>query len=135
MATLVTGGSGFIGSHTCVEMLNAGREIVVVDNYCNSNPEALVRVRELTGKDFKQYDVDVRDREGLRRIFTENNIDSVIHFAGLKAVGESVQMPIEYFDNNLISTLGCWKLCGNLVANVWCSARQPPCTAPAINRP
>ena len=78
MATLVTGGSGFIGSHTCVEMLNAGREIVVVDNYCNSNPEALVRVRELTGKDFKQYDVDVRDREGLRRIFTENNIDSLL---------------------------------------------------------
>ena len=137
MATLVTGGSGFIGSHTCVEMLNAGREIVVVDNYCNSNPEALVRVRELTGKDFKQYDVDVRDREGLRRIFTENNIDSVIHFAGLKAVGESVQMPIEYFDNNLISTLvllevmrefGCKRLVFSSSATVYGAGNQPPLT-------
>ncbi len=137
MATLVTGGSGFIGSHTCVEMLNAGREIVVVDNYCNSNPEALARVRELTGKDFKQYDVDVRDREGMRRIFAENDIDSVIHFAGLKAVGESVQMPIEYFDNNLISTLvllevmkefGCKRLVFSSSATVYGAGNLSPLT-------
>ncbi len=108
MAILVTGGAGFIGSHTCVELLNAGYEIVVVDNYYNASPKALERVKELTGKDFKSYDCDVRDSEGMDKIFKENKIDAVIHFAGLKAVGESCQKPIEYYDNNIGGTL---KLC------------------------
>lgn len=108
MAILVTGGAGFIGSHTCVELLNAGYEIVVVDNYYNSNPKSLERVKELTGKDFKSYECDIRDSEGMDKIFKENKIEAVIHFAGLKAVGESCQKPIEYYDNNIGGTL---KLC------------------------
>ena len=108
MAILVTGGAGFIGSHTCVELLNAGYEIVVVDNYYNANPKSLERVKELTGKDFKSYEYDIRDSEGMDKIFKENKIDAVIHFAGLKAVGESCQKPIEYYDNNIGGTL---KLC------------------------
>lgn len=108
MAILVTGGAGFIGSHTCVELLNAGYEIVVVDNYYNASPKALERVKELTGKDFKSYNCDVRDSDGMDKIFKENKIDAVIHFAGLKAVGESCQKPIEYYDNNIGGTL---KLC------------------------
>lgn len=108
MAILVTGGAGFIGSHTCVELLNAGYEIVVVDNYYNANPKSLERVKELTGKDFKSYECDIRDSEGMDKIFKENKIDAVIHFAGLKAVGESYQKPIEYYDNNIGGTL---KLC------------------------
>ena len=108
MAILVTGGAGFIGSHTCVELLNAGYEIVVVDNYYNANPKSLERVKELTGKDFKSYECDISDSEGMDKIFKENKIDAVIHFAGLKAVGESCQKPIEYYDNNIGGTL---KLC------------------------
>lgn len=108
MAILVTGGAGFIGSHTCVELLNAGYEIVVVDNYYNANPKSLERVKELTGKDFKSYECDIRDSEGMDKIFKENKIDAVIHFAGLKAVGESCQKPIEYYDNNIGGIL---KLC------------------------
>lgn len=108
MAILVTGGAGFIGSHTCVELLNAGYEIVVVDNYYNANPKSLERVKELTGKDFKSYECDIRDSEGMDKIFKENKIDAVIHFAGLKAVGESCRKPIEYYDNNIGGTL---KLC------------------------
>lgn len=108
MVILVTGGAGFIGSHTCVELLNAGYEIVVVDNYYNANPKSLERVKELTGKDFKSYECDIRDSEGMDKIFKENKIDAVIHFAGLKAVGESCQKPIEYYDNNIGGTL---KLC------------------------
>ena len=108
MTILVTGGAGFIGSHTCVELLNAGYEIVVVDNYYNANPKSLERVKELTGKDFKSYECDIRDSEGMDKIFKENKIDAVIHFAGLKAVGESCQKPIEYYDNNIGGTL---KLC------------------------
>lgn len=108
MAILVTGGAGFIGSHTCVELLNAGYDIVVVDNYYNASPKSLERVKELTGKDFRSYDCDVRDSEDMDKIFKENKIDAVIHFAGLKAVGESCQKPIEYYDNNIGGTL---KLC------------------------
>ena len=105
MAVLVTGGAGYIGSHTCVELLNEGEEIVILDNFVNSKPEALDRIREITGKDFKFYEVDLLDEEGVDRVFAENNIDSVIHFAGLKAVGESVQKPILYYHNNLTGTL------------------------------
>ena len=89
MAVLITGGAGFIGSHTCVELLEAGREIVVLDNFSNSKPEALKRIQQITGKDFKFYEADLLDRCGIERVFQQNEIDSVIHFAGLKAVGES----------------------------------------------
>jgi len=105
MNVLVTGGAGYIGSHTCLELLEKGHNVVVVDNLCNSSAESLNRVRELTGKDIRFYQGDVRDEGLLRQIFGENAIDCVIHFAGLKAVGESVAMPWEYYDNNLNSTL------------------------------
>ena len=105
MNVLVTGGAGYIGSHTCVELLERGYGVVVIDNLCNSNPKSLDRVQELTGKSLKFYQGDVRDEALLRRIFAENEIGCVIHFAGLKAVGESVAMPWTYYDNNLNSTL------------------------------
>ena len=105
MNVLVTGGAGYIGSHTCVELLESGYGVVVIDNRCNSNPKSLERVKELTGKDLKFYEGDVRDEALLTKIFAENEIGCVIHFAGLKAVGESVAMPWEYYDNNLNSTL------------------------------
>lgn len=105
MAILVTGGAGFIGSHTCVELLNNGKEVVVLDNLCNANRKSLERVREITGKELKFYQGDIRDREILKKIFHENSIESVIHFAGLKAVGESVHLPVEYYDNNINGTL------------------------------
>ena len=103
---LVTGGAGYIGSHTCVELLNAGHEIVVLDNFCNSKPEALDRIKELTGKDFPFYEVDLLDAEGVNRVFGEQpEITAVIHFAGLKAVGESCAMPLRYYHNNITGTL------------------------------
>ena len=105
MTVLVTGGMGYIGSHTCVELLEQGMDVVVVDNLVNSSAEAGRRVEQITGRPLKFYQMDVRDRAGLDRIFTEQKIDCVIHFAGLKAVGESVQMPLEYYDNNLGSTI------------------------------
>ena len=105
MKVLVTGGTGYIGSHTCVELLNTGYEVVVIDNLCNSNPESLNRVQELTGKSLTFYKGDVRDEALLTKIFADEKPDCVIHFAGLKAVGESVAMPWEYYDNNLNSTL------------------------------
>lgn len=105
MAILITGGCGYIGSHTCIELLDAGHDIVVLDNYYNSKPEALRRVKELSGKEFPFYECDIRDAEGLRKIFAAHSIEAVIHFAGLKAVGESVQKPLEYFDNNVGGTI------------------------------
>ncbi len=105
MAILVTGGAGFIGSHTAVELLDAGYDIIIVDNYMNSSPKALSRIKEITGKDFRSYEVDLCDKEALERVFIENpDIESAIHFAGLKAVGESVAQPIRYYQNNLVST-------------------------------
>ena len=105
MAILVTGGAGYIGSHTCIEMLNSGYDVIVIDNLDNSSEESLNRVEKITGKKVKFYEEDVRNKEALRKIFSDNNIEAVIHFAGLKAVGESVREPIMYYDNNLISTL------------------------------
>ena len=105
MAILVTGGTGFIGSHTSVELLNRGKEIVIVDNFSNSKPEVLKRIEKITGKSPKFYKTDLLDKEGLEKIFSENEIDSVIHFAGLKAVGESVEKPLEYYHNNITGTL------------------------------
>ena len=105
MNILVTGGAGYIGSHTCLELLKQGYDVTVIDNLCNSNPKSLERVQALAGKGLKFYEGDVRDEALLRRIFAENTIGCVIHFAGLKAVGESVAKPWEYYDNNLNSTL------------------------------
>ncbi len=105
MAVLVTGGAGYIGSHTCVELLNAGFDIVVVDNFCNSNVESLNRVMKLTGKRFPHIDADIRDKEKLASIFKEHDIDAVIHFAGLKAVGESCEKPLAYYENNVGGTV------------------------------
>ena len=95
MNVLVTGGAGYIGSHTCVELLNAGHEIVIVDNFVNSKPEALDAIRAITSKDFVFHEVDIRDRAALDAVFAAHAIDAVIHFAGLKAVGESVEKPLK----------------------------------------
>ena len=110
MKVLVTGGAGYIGSHTCVELLNIGKEIVIVDNLSNSKIESIDKIKKITGKDFEFYQTDILDEEGLDKIFTENEIDSVIHFAGLKAVGESVAKPIEYYTNNVAGTLTLLKV-------------------------
>ncbi len=105
MAILVTGGTGFIGSHTCVCLVQAGYEVVIVDNYYNSSPKSLARINELCGKELKFYECDIRDKAGMDKIFQENTIEAVIHFAGLKAVGESCRKPIEYYENNIGGTL------------------------------
>lgn len=128
MSILVTGGAGYIGSHTCIELIKAGYDIVVVDNFYNSKPEALKRIAELSGKQFTFYECDIRDAEGMSKVFENEKIDAVIHFAGLKAVGESCRKPIEYYDNNIAGTLvlcevmkkyGCKKLVFSSSATVY----------------
>lgn len=127
-AVLVTGGAGFIGSHTCVELLDAGYEIIVMDNFANSKPESLNRIKKITSKDFKFYQTDMLDFDGMTKIFSENKVDAVIHFAGLKAVGESVSKPLEYYHNNIAGTLellramrqyGCKKIVFSSSATVY----------------
>ncbi|MCY1713609.1 UDP-glucose 4-epimerase GalE [Caproiciproducens galactitolivorans] len=110
MRVLVTGGAGYIGSHTCIELLNNGYDIVVMDNYSNSSPEVVKIVEKLTKKTFPVYECDMLDYDGFEKIFQENKIDAVIHFAGLKAVGESVEKPLEYYHNNLTGTLNLLRL-------------------------
>ncbi|WP_226678980.1 UDP-glucose 4-epimerase GalE [Mesobacillus jeotgali] len=105
MAILVTGGAGYIGSHTCVELLNAGYEVVIVDNFANSKPASLKRIKGITGNDFTFYNIDLLDKEGLAKVFADHQIEAVIHFAGLKAVGESVSKPLQYYHNNITGTL------------------------------
>ena len=105
MAVLVTGGAGYIGSHTSVELLENGYEVIIVDNLCNSDKIVLDKIKEITNKTPKFYEIDIADKDKLEVVFKENKIDSVIHFAALKAVGESVQKPLEYYSNNLINTL------------------------------
>ena len=105
MNVLLAGGAGYIGSHTCVELIEAGHSVVVADNYSNSCPEAIARVEEITGASVKLYEADVCDPEAVEKIFSENDIDAVIHFAGLKAVGESCEKPLLYYRNNIDSTL------------------------------
>ncbi|HCM24630.1 MAG TPA: UDP-glucose 4-epimerase, partial [Ruminococcaceae bacterium] len=107
---LVTGGAGFIGSHTCVELLNHQYNVVVMDNFVNSSMHAVEAIRTITGKDFPFYECDMLDEEAFEKVFAENKIDAVIHFAGLKAVGESVHKPLEYYHNNLTGTLILLKL-------------------------
>ena len=105
MNILVTGGTGYIGSHTCVELMNAGHDVIIFDNLCNSKESALDRIEKITGKRPKFYMADMRELDSIRRIFSENTIDAVVHFAGLKAVGESVAKPVEYYKNNVGGTL------------------------------
>ena len=128
MAVLVTGGAGYIGSHTCVELINAGQDVVILDNFYNCKHSSLDRIRALVDRDFKFYECDIRDREGLNKVFETEDIDCVIHFAGLKAVGESVHKPLEYFDNNANGTLvlldvmrhhGCKKIIFSSSATVY----------------
>ena len=137
MSILITGGAGYIGTHTCVELLNKGEDIVVVDNFYNSKPQAIENVKQITGKDFKFYEANILDREKLVKIFEENNIESVIHFAGLKAVGESVQKPIEYYTNNVSGSLvlfdvmkqfGCKKVVFSSSATVYGKPEKCPIT-------
>lgn len=110
MSILVTGGTGFIGSHTVVELLERNEDIIIVDNFINSKPDVLDKIRKISNKNFKFYEVDLLDEENLEKVFKENNIEEVIHFAGLKAVGESVEKPIEYYHNNITGTLILLKL-------------------------
>ena len=128
MKILVSGGTGYIGSHTCVELLEKGFEVVVIDNFSNSSPEVLNRIKLITGKDVVFYEGDVRDRSLLDKVFSEQQVDCVIHFAGLKAVGESCSKPLEYYDNNLYGTLvlletmreyGCKKIIFSSSATVY----------------
>ena len=107
---LVTGGTGYIGSHTVVELVENGEDVVIVDNFSNSSPDVLDRIEEITGKRVKFYEVDILDEEKLEQVFKENEIESVVHFAGLKAVGESVAKPVEYYHNNITGTLVLLKL-------------------------
>ncbi|MBR2561328.1 MAG: UDP-glucose 4-epimerase GalE [Eubacterium sp.] len=119
MRILVTGGAGYIGSHTCVELLNEGFEVVIMDNLSNSSPKAVERIKEITGKDVAFYETDMLDREGVRALFDMEKIDAVIHFAGLKAVGESVSKPIEYYHNNIAGTLNlCYEMRDHGVKNI-----------------
>ena len=111
MAVLVTGGAGYIGSHTCVELLNAGKDVVIVDNFYNCKKSSLDRIRALVKKDFKFYECDIRDKKGLDEIFKKEQIDSVIHFAGLKAVGESVHNRLNILTTMLTAHWCCWTLC------------------------
>ncbi|MBR5246787.1 MAG: UDP-glucose 4-epimerase GalE [Clostridia bacterium] len=135
MTILVTGGAGFIGSHTCVELLNAGYDIVIVDNLYNSSEKSLGRVKELTGKDFSFYPYDIRDKENMRKVFENHKIDACIHFAGLKAVGESCREPLMYYDNNIGGTLalcevmaeyGCKKIVFSSSATVYGNSNISP---------
>lgn len=105
MAVLVTGGAGYIGSHTVVELLNSGKDVIIIDDFSNSKPKALEAIRKITGKDFKFYEMNYLDKEKLEKVFEENKIESVLNFAGFKAVGESVQKPIEYYTNNVTGAL------------------------------
>ena len=105
MAILLPGGAGYIGSHTAVELLNEGKEIIIIDNFSNSKPEVLEKIKQITGKEFKFYEIDYLDKEKLEKVFKENNVEAVMNFAGYKAVGESVQKPIEYYTNNISGCL------------------------------
>jgi UDP-glucose 4-epimerase len=135
MSILITGGAGYIGSHTCVELLNSGREIIIIDNFANSKPKVLETIKELTGKAFKFYETDICDRAALERVFGENKITEVIHFAGYKAVGESVAEPLKYYQNNVYGTTvlldvmnrhGCKKLIFSSSATVYGMPENAP---------
>lgn len=135
MSILVAGGAGYIGSHTCVELLNAGYEVVVLDNFCNSSPVVIEKIETITGKKVKVYRCDIRDREGLRAVFAAESVDAVIHFAGLKAVGESCEIPLDYYENNIGGTVcllqtmkeaGCKRIVFSSSATVYGSVNKAP---------
>ena len=137
MAVLLPGGAGFIGSHTAVELLNAGKEIIILDNFSNSNPKVLDAIKKITGKDFKFYEMDYLNKQGLEKVFQENEIEAVMNFAGYKAVGESVQKPIEYYTNNISGALvlldvmrkyGCKKFIFSSSATVYGEPEKIPLT-------
>lgn len=137
MQILLTGGAGYIGSHTCVELIKSGYDVVIADNLSNSNPEVLNRLKTITGKDVKFYKADILDREAMRKVFSENDIKVVIHFAGLKAVGESVREPMKYYENNIAGTVvlcevmqefGCKKIVFSSSATVYGVAEKMPLT-------
>lgn len=135
MAILVTGGTGYIGSHVSVELLNKGEDIIIVDNFSNSKPEVLDKIKEITGRDFKFYEIDMTDKKALDKVFFKNHIDAVIHLAGLKAVGESGEKPIEYYSNNLIANLNLLSLmkkyrCKKLVFSSSATVYGAPKTVP-----
>ncbi|MCL2084940.1 MAG: UDP-glucose 4-epimerase GalE [Oscillospiraceae bacterium] len=135
MSILITGGAGYIGSHTCAELLNSGEDIVALDNFSNSSPDVIRRVKEISGRDFPLYAVDMLHEQGLRRVFEREDIEAVIHFAGYKAVGESVRMPLEYYNNNVAGSLtlfgvmrdyGCKKLVFSSSATVYGHSKEAP---------
>ena len=135
MSILVTGGAGYIGSHTCVELLNAGYQVIVVDNYCNSSPVVIDKIKEITGKEVSFYNCDIRDRAGLEAIFAKESVEAVIHFAGLKAVGESCVIPLDYYENNIWGTVnllqvmkesGCKKIVFSSSATVYGTENKVP---------
>ena len=137
MQILVTGGAGYIGSHTCVELLNAGYDVIIADNFFNASRDVPERIARITGKMPKVYPIDVADGEALEQVFAENQIDAVIHFAGLKAVGESVRIPLRYYRNNLDTTLtlletmerhGCKKIVFSSSATVYGPKNKCPYT-------
>lgn len=137
MQILLTGGAGYIGSHTCVELMKNGYDVVILDNLSNSNPEVLNRIKTITGKDVKFYKADILDKDAMRKVFSENKIDAVIHFAGLKAVGESVQFPLKYYENNISGTVclievmkeyNCKKIVFSSSATVYGVAEKMPLT-------
>lgn len=117
MKILVTGGAGYIGSHTCVELLNNNHSVIIADNLCNSKKETIDKIKQITGKDIIFYQIDVTDKDAVNKIFASHEIDGVIHFAGLKAVGESVQLPVKYYYNNIVSTIVLAKTCLNYNVN------------------
>ena len=135
MAILVTGGAGYIGSHTSIELIKSGYDVIILDNFYNSKPEALNRIKKISGGDFKFYECDIRDKAGLDKVFAENDIEAVIHFAGLKAVGESCRKPLEYYENNIGGTVtlceamrdaGCKKIVFSSSATVYGSNNPSP---------
>ena len=137
MAILLPGGAGYIGSHTAIELLNAGKEIIIIDNFANSKPEVLEKIKQITGKDFKFYELDYLNKEKLEKVFQENKIDAVLNFAGYKAVGESVKKPIEYYTNNISGCLvlldvmrkyGCKKFIFSSSATVYGDPETIPLT-------
>ena len=137
MAILLPGGAGYIGSHTAVELLNAGKEIIIIDNFSNSKPEVLDKIKKITGKNFKFYELNYLDRKNLEKVFEENKIDAVLNFAGYKAVGESIQKPIEYYENNISGALvlldtmrkyGCKKFIFSSSATVYGEPEKIPLT-------
>ena len=137
MAILLPGGAGYIGGHTAVELLNAGKEIIIIDNFSNSKPEVLDKIKKITGKDFKFYELNYLDRKNLEKVFEESKIDAVINFAGYKAVGESIQKPIEYYENNISGALvlldtmrkyGCKKFIFSSSATVYGEPEKIPLT-------